>query len=265
MSSTSQNDTALRFRAFHTPGEPLVLTNIWDAITATSIASIPGTKALATASFAVAAAAGLADEDLDLTTLVRAASVISKVAAAHDLPLTVDLQDGYGTQLRDAVRQIIQLGAVGINLEDFSRESNSLYSTAQQCERIQIAMQVAKEEGVPDFVVNARTDALFAGGSVDEAIDRGKAYLAAGGFNIFIWGGPSRKGWNREEVARAAKALNGRLNVTLIHGRPGGLSVREIGELGVARISVGPALMRWSVEAIQGEAASIMGGVDGGW
>lgn len=260
MNPRSQNETALHFRALHIPGKPLILTNVWDAITAASIASLPGTKALATASFAVAAAAGLADEELDLITLLRAAIAISKVAIAYTLPLTVDLQDGFGQQLRDAVRQTIRLGAVGINLEDFSREVNGLYRIEEQCERIAISMDVAREEGVPDFVINARTDTLFTGGNVDEAIARGKAYLDAGAFNVFIWGGPSRQGWSRDEVVRASKALEGRLNVTLIHGRAGGLNVSEIRRLGVARISVGPALMRWSAEAIKGEAEIITDG-----
>ena len=253
-----QNTTAALFRSLHRPGHPLLLTNVWDAISASAIASLPGTTALATASFAVAAAAGLADDDLDLPTLLRAASAIGKVAATHSLPLTVDLQDGFGAQLVDAVREAIKLGAVGINLEDFGREIGALYSVEEQCERIRQVVKVANELGVPKFVVNARTDALFTGGTVEEAITRGKAYLEAGAFNVFIWGGPKREGWGRHDVKRAAQALGGRLNVTLIHGRKGGLSVGEIAELGVARISVGPALMRWSIEALKGEAGGIL-------
>ncbi|KAF1924310.1 Phosphoenolpyruvate/pyruvate domain-containing protein [Didymella exigua CBS 183.55] len=258
MSSQSQNDTAKHFRTLHVPGKPLMLTNVWDAITANTIASLPGTKALATASFAIAAAAGLSDDDLDLDTNLRAVRIIAKVAAAHSLPLSVDFQDGFGADLEDGVRAVIELGAVGINLEDFGRETDGLYSTEAQCERIRKVLAVAREQGVPDFVVNARTDALFAGRDVDEAIQRGTAYLGAGAFNVFIWGGPTRQGWKREEVRRASEALGGRLNVILIRGKTGGLSVSEIGELGVARISVGPALMRWSAERIGEEAERIL-------
>jgi 2-methylisocitrate lyase-like PEP mutase family enzyme len=258
MNGKNQNTTAAFFRSLHQPGNPLLLTNVWDAISASAIVSLPGTTALATASFAVAAAAGLADDDLDLPTLLRAASAIGRVAATHSLPLTVDLQDGFGAQLVDAVREVIKLGAVGINLEDFGRDISALYSVEEQCERIQRVVRVASELGVPDFVVNARTDALFTGGNVDEAIARGKAYFEAGTFNVFIWGGPKKEGWGRHDVKRAAKALGGRLNVTLIHGREGGLSVGEIAELGVARISVGPALMRWSIEALKGEVGRIL-------
>lgn len=258
MSPQSQNDTAKYFRSLHVPGNPLVLTNVWDAITATAIVSLSGTKALATASFAIAAAAGLSDDDLNLDTNLRAAGIIAQVAAAHNLPLTVDFQDGFGPQLEDGVRAVIRLGAVGINLEDFGREIGGLYSIEQQCERIRKVMSVAKEQGVPDFVVNARTDALFLGEGVDEAIERGKAFLEAGAFNVFIWGGPTRQGWKREEVKKASEALDGMLNVILIIGKMGGMNVSEIRELGVARISIGPALMRWSVERFGEEAKRIL-------
>jgi 2-methylisocitrate lyase-like PEP mutase family enzyme len=94
------------------------LTNVWDAISANAIADLPGTKALATASAAIAAASGLSDDDLTLTVNMRAVESIAKVAAAHNLPLTVDLQDGFGDELEEAVRRVIELGGVGINLED---------------------------------------------------------------------------------------------------------------------------------------------------
>ncbi len=258
MASPSQNDLAKRFRALHIPGDPLILTNVWDAITATAIASLPQTKALATASFAVAAAAGLSDDDLDLTTNLRAASVISKVAAQHNLPLTVDFQDGFGRDLEEGIRQLIRLGAVGINLEDLGREIGDLYTPDQQCERIRTVLRIAAEENVPDFAVNARTDAFFAGRGLEDAVQRGKVYLEAGACNVFIWGGAARKGWSGEEVKYAVGELGGRLNVSLVHGRSGGLTVQQIKELGVARISVGPALMRWGVEQIKGEAGRIL-------
>lgn len=263
-STQKQNALALRLRALHVPGNPLILTNIWDAITASSIASLPQTRALATASYAVAAAAGLADDDLDLATNLRAAAAIAPVAAAHDLPLTVDFQDGLGAQLEEGVRALLRMGVVGINLEDLGREVDGLYGVEAQCGRIERVMKVAREEGVENFVVNARTDALFAGDGLEDAVARGQAYLEAGAFNVFIWGGPSRGGWRGEEVKRAVQALDGRLNVTLVWGREGGLSVREITELGVARISVGPALMRWSVEALKGEAKMIHDGEGSG-
>jgi 2-methylisocitrate lyase-like PEP mutase family enzyme len=260
MSTQSQNDVAKHFRSLHVPGNPIVLTNVWDAITANAIASLPATKALATASFAIAAAAGLPDDNLTLDVNLRGVASIAKVAAAHNLPLTADFQDGYGEALEEGVRSVIKLGAVGINLEDYDRTTNDLYPVEEQCARIKKAMAVAIEEGVPDFVVNARTDALFIGSSssVSSAISRAQAYLAAGAFNTFIWGGPSRQGWSRNDVEKAAQALSGRLNVLLARGKADGLNVKEVGELGVCRISLGPGLMKRVVEGVVEEAGSIL-------
>jgi 2-methylisocitrate lyase-like PEP mutase family enzyme len=256
---SAQNILARHFKSLHNPGHPLVLTNIWDCITATAIASLPNTRALATASYAIAAAAGLADDDLDLDTNIAAVRAIARVAASHNLPLTVDLQDGYGENLEEAITRVIDAGAVGINLEDSAREKNGLYSVSEACERIKRVVTVAAKMGVPDFVVNARTDALFTSESgLDDAITRGKAYLDAGAFNVFIWGGPARKGWGGEEVKRASEALGGRLNVILIRMDGEGLSVRELGEIGVARISVGPQLMKYAMKMVEEEAGRIL-------
>jgi 2-methylisocitrate lyase-like PEP mutase family enzyme len=257
---STQNSTAKAFKALHQPGTPLILTNIWDAITAEQVALLPGTKALATASAAIAAAAGLADENLTLDVNLRAIAAIASVANQHSKPLTVDFQDGFAEQLEDGVRAVIHMGAVGINLEDFAREKNALYTISEAQSRIRRVLKVAGEEGVPDFVVNARTDALFAGGDVDDAIERGTAYLKAGASNVFIWGGPARKGWSREEVEKATKALGGRLNVILVRMKPGGLTVKELSEIGVARISVGPQLMKMTAGAVGEEASRILNG-----
>ncbi|KAF2829433.1 PEP phosphonomutase-like protein [Ophiobolus disseminans] len=260
MASSPQNQLAQSLKALHNPGNPLILTNVWDAITANAIASLPSTKALATASYAIAAAAGLHDDDLTLETNLRAATAIAGVAKVHNLPLSVDFMDGFGAQLEEGVKRVIELGAVGINLEDFGREVGGLYSVDEASERVRRVLRVAKECGVPDFVVNARTDALFAGEGLEDAIVRGKAYLDAGASNIFIWGGPQRRGWGRAEVKKAVDALDGKVNVILIRMMAGGLSVGELREIGVARISVGPQLMLRTVEMVKREAVGILDG-----
>ena len=260
MSSQPLNTQAQRLRALHTPGKPLVLTNVWDAISANAIAALPGTKALATASAAIAAASDLSDDDLTLTVNMRAAESIAKVAATHNLPLTVDLQDGFGNELEEAVRRVIELGGVGINLEDYGREIDGLYGVEEQCSRIRRVMVVARDSGVPDFVINARSDALFAGGGIEDVIKRGKAYLDAGAWNVFVWGGPSRKGWGRDEVEKVCRAFDGRLNVILDIMSGNGLAIRDLEDIGVARISVGPQLMRRAAVLLAGEAQKILDG-----
>lgn len=256
----TQNDMAKAFKALHRPGNPLILTNVWDAISAEAVACLPETKALATASAAIAQAAALADDDLTLDVNLRAISAVAKIAKQYNKPLTVDFQDGFGEQLEEGIRQVIRFGAVGINLEDLAREKDDLYTIEEAQDRIRRVMAVAQTEGVPDFVVNARTDSLFAGQGIDEAVARGRAYLDAGAANVFMWGGPARKGWGRAEVERATQAMDGRLNVILVRMKPDGLSIKELSEIGVARISVGPQLMRRTVGAITEEAKRILGG-----
>ncbi|RYP39697.1 hypothetical protein DL767_002078 [Monosporascus sp. MG133] len=260
---STQNDLALRLKSLHEPGNPLIITNVWDAISAKTVAQLPNTKALATASFAVAAAAGIEDQELTLDINLRAVEAVSKVAKAFNLPLTVDFQDGFGDQLEAGVRKAIRLGAVGINLEDFGRElgeKGDLYPISEAQDRIRKVLKVAADEGIPDFVINARTDVLLAGKTIDDAIERGKAFLEVGATNVFIWGGRERGGMKREEVEKAAKALGGKLNVSLVRLVPGGLTVKELSEIGVARISVGPQLMLRSAPAVGVEAAKILAG-----
>ena len=138
--------------------------------------------------------------------------------------------------------RVIQLGAVGINLEDADKETGTMYSIDEASERIQRVVKQAVDGGVPDFVVNARCDVLLHDGSLEDAISRGQAYLAAGAANVFVWGGGKRGGITRAEVVRLVEAFEGRLNVMVRLGGKDGLSVAELREIGVARCSVGPAL-----------------------
>ncbi|KAF2739094.1 PEP phosphonomutase-like protein [Polyplosphaeria fusca] len=259
-----QNELAKAFKSLHVPGDPIVLANTWDAITAKAIGSLPETKALATASFAVAAAAGLEDEELTLEVNLTAIRAIAKVAKALNKPLTADFQDGFGDKLEDGIREVVRAGVVGINLEDFGRElgeRGELYPVEVAQDRIRRVMKVAADQGVPDFVINARTDALLVGKPISEAIERGKAFLEAGASNVFIWGGRERGGTTRAEVEEASKALNGKLNVSMMRMAPGGLSLKELKEIGVARISVGPQIMRKTQVFVAEEAKKILDGV----
>ncbi|KAF2743380.1 PEP phosphonomutase-like protein [Sporormia fimetaria CBS 119925] len=258
-SPNSRNTLALTLKSLHQPGTPLLLTNIWSALSATAIAPLPQTRAMATASAAVASSYNLTDDDLTLELNLQAVRLIAPIAQAHGKPLTVDFQDGYGDRLEEGIRELIAAGAVGCNLEDWGREvegaegKGGLYEIERACERIRRVLATAREMGVPDFVVNARTDALLAGCSIDEAIARGKAYLDAGAHNVFIWGGSKRGGMSGEEVKKAVEGLDGQLNVSLKLGVEGALSVKELGEMGVARISVGPRLLMRAMEMVSEE------------
>ncbi|KAF9137675.1 hypothetical protein BG015_002645 [Linnemannia schmuckeri] len=257
MNFSSQNSVAAHFRSLHKPGQPLILGNVYDASTASIVASLPVTKAIATASFAIAALEGVHDDDLTQDQNLAAIKKIAAVVLPKNLPLTVDLQDGYD-DIQETIRQVIALGAVGCNLEDVNSKSQTLRTLEDAVHRIKLAMEAARETGVPDFTINARTDMLGHGGSIEDAIERGKAFLAAGANTVFVWGGPSGRGVTKDEVVRLVDAFEGRLNVILRFGE-GFLSVAELREIGVARISVGPGLYRAAMTAFKHAAEGLLG------
>jgi 2-methylisocitrate lyase-like PEP mutase family enzyme len=258
MEPSTQNRVAHHFRSIHVPGDPLILANVYDAATAKAIISNPNAKAVATASYAIAATYGVDDDDMTLEQNLAAIAKIASVVLPSGLPLTADLQDGYD-DVAKTVREAIRLGVVGCNLEDVVCKAGKLRSLEDAVSRIELALQAATEAGVPNFAVNARTDVLGYGGSVEDAVARGKAYLAAGANTVFVWGGPSGRGVSSEEVKRLAEAFEGRLNVKL-NIRPGFATVKDLRELGVARISVGPELFHKALTAYKDAANRLLEG-----
>lgn len=136
------------FRSLHKSGYPLVLANVYDILSARAVAPLSPCHAIATASYSVAMALGTNDDDLTLEQNIAAARQIGRVAAEHSKPFTVDLQDGYGNRLEEAIGQVIEAGAVGVNLEDYDREANSLYSPDMAAARVKRALEAAAKAGV---------------------------------------------------------------------------------------------------------------------
>ncbi|KAI9894290.1 MAG: hypothetical protein M1814_004144 [Vezdaea aestivalis] len=217
------NTRAKQLKDMHKPGQPLILLNVYDQLSARTIIPLPQIRAVATASYAIAATAGLDDEALTLEDNIAAIREISPIAYEAGKPLTVDIQDGYGERLDEAISAVIQAGAVGINLEDYSRHARRLYSVEEAVRRIKRALEKADSMGVPDFVVNARTDVLLEGGGVEDAVARGKTYLEAGATTAFVWGGLKRGGVTMDEVVQLTEGLRGRINVSM--KLDGGLTV----------------------------------------
>ncbi|KAI0972943.1 Phosphoenolpyruvate/pyruvate domain-containing protein [Xylaria arbuscula] len=241
---------------YQRPNNPVVFANVWDAISARAVAELPTSEALATASFAIARAAGLSDEKLTLDVNLAAVRNIASVAAEFKKPLTVDIQDAYGPELETAINALVDLDVAGINLEDCALSTGDLYDVDEASSRIERVFDVARQRGVPDFVVNARCDALVKGLDLDEVLSRGKRYLAAGATSIFVWGG--KRGVSATEVKRLVTEFDGRLAV-LATMTPSGLSVQQLAEIGVARISVGPTLMFATLKTLQDEAKKLLG------
>jgi 2-methylisocitrate lyase-like PEP mutase family enzyme len=263
MSVHADNAQAQSFKSLHVPGKPLLLANIYDPATARTVASLPGCKALATASVAIALANNSSDDDLDLDTQFAAVREIAVVAREAGKPLTVDLQDGYGEKLEEAVRGMIALGVVGINLEDSDQKTHTVMDDAVAVQRIKRALVAAAEVGVPDFVVNARSDSFLRGGTLDESIRRGKLYLDAGATTVYIIGGSRQIG--REDVKKMVDSLQGRVNVGTILPKPGGstetLTSKHLADLGVARVSIGPQLYFATMDAAKKVATKVFEGV----
>ncbi|KAI0539341.1 Phosphoenolpyruvate/pyruvate domain-containing protein [Xylaria digitata] len=253
---TTRNATTNASKALHQrPHNPLVLVNVWDIISARAVAELRSSKALATTSFSVARADGLSDEQLTLDANLAAVRGIASVAAEFNKPLTVDIQDAYGPDLEIAINALIDLDVVGINLEDCEL-ATGLYGIDEASSRIERVLEIARRRGVPDFVVNARCDALVKGLSLDEVLSRGKKYLAAGATTVFVWGG--QRGVSRNEVEWMVKEFDGRLAVLAVI-TPGGLSVEQLAEIGVARISIGPSLMFVVLKTLHDEARKLLG------
>ena len=242
-------ERAQLLRQLHTDSELLVLVNVWDVVTAKTVAAAPGCRAIATASHAIAASFGYPDgEQIPVDTML---DMVGRIAAAVDLPVTADLEAGYGNP-GETVRRAIGLGVVGANIED------QMKPLAAAVEAVEAVVRAAGEEGVP-FVLNARTDAFALPSDRDrgeimaDAIERGRAFLDAGADCVFV---PGRLD---AEMIRALVEGIGDRKVSVI-AIPGSPSQSELAALGVARISYGPQPQRLALKALAGAAAQILGG-----
>lgn len=223
-------------RALHVPGRPLLLLNAWDAASAVVVARA-GAPAIATTSAGAANALGHADgQRLTRNEMLAAVAVI---AAAVDLPVTADMEAGYGNEPEDAAATaagVVAVGAVGLNLEDTCDDCGEpLLPIERFVAKIAAVRVVGTETGVP-LVLNARTD-VFLGAIGDpatrlgRAVERGRAYLDAGADCIFVPGvaDPS-------QIAALVDGIGGPISVL---AGPGSPTIAELAALGVARISVG--------------------------
>jgi len=253
------NQLARRLKSFHIPGQPLILTNVYDGCTARLIASIPSTKALATASFAIASSLGIDDSTMslgdNLIGVSRVAIGLRSAGKADALPLSADLMDGYADPA-ETVRQAIKLGVVGCNIEDVdnSVQPPRLRTLEEARSRIADAVRGAREAGVPDFVVNARTDVLGFEGTIDDVVERGQAYLESGATTVFVWGVMKRV-ITEKEVREMVNRLDGKLAVLAQ-----GLTLEVLQQCGVSRISIGPTLLLKALKFMENEATAILEG-----
>ena len=242
MSIESQAALAERLRAMHhAPLAPLILPNAWDAASARIIEQA-GFPAIATTSAGVAWSLGYPDgERMSRATMLAA---VGRIAARVRVPVTADLEAGYGPGPEDAAATAtgaIEAGAVGFNFEDATDDpAQPLFAMSQQVERIQAARQAGAAAGVP-LVINARTDVYLAQvGAPDtrfaETVRRLAAYRDAGADCLFAPGLS-----DAATIGALVRELGAPLNIL---AGPHSPPVRELAALGVARISLGGAVMR---------------------
>ena len=240
---------ATELQRLHHDPDLLLLVNVWDVITARTVADVPGTKALATASHSIAAAHGYPDgEQIPRDLMIEA---VGRIAAAVDLPVTADLEAGYGDP-GGTIERAIDVGVVGANLED------RLRPLPDAVRAVADAVAAGERAGIP-FVLNARTDAFLRAGDQEpdavltDAIERGRAYLDAGAATFFA---PGRL--DERTVGALVEALGERrVNVIAV---PGSLPLETLQRLGVARVSYGPWSQNVALTALADLAAGVREG-----
>ncbi|MGP4806383.1 isocitrate lyase/PEP mutase family protein [Agrobacterium cavarae] len=250
----SQIEKARHFRSFHVPYNPLFLYNIWDAGSAKAVESA-GSKAVATSSWSVAAAHGYEDgEQLPLEDML---ATVARIAKSVELPVTVDFEGGYAADpetVGQNVRRLLELGIVGFNFEDQIVDGPGLYSVEDQVSRIRAARRAADSLGVPAFI-NARTDVFLKADRevaqadlVEEALLREKAYASAGADGFFVPGLI-----DTVLIRQVCEAATLPVNIMTTSA----LEIRKFADLGVARISLGPAPYIVLMSTVEKEANAL--------
>lgn len=256
-----QLEKARAFARLHVPGAPLVLFNVWDPGSARAVAGA-GARALATGSHPVANAHGY--EDGEKMPLDLALANLERIVGAVDLPVSVDLEAGYGADpagVSETITRALATGAVGCNLEDRVIGTPGLYSVEESAARVGAARAAADRFGIP-FFVNARTDLFLVTPAaeqndavVDAALERAAAWAAAGADGLFVPG--------LADEARIARLCAASPLPVNLFARPDGPSLVRLAELGAARISHGPIPWRLAMHALAEAARAAHGAFPG--
>jgi 2-methylisocitrate lyase-like PEP mutase family enzyme len=241
MTSLSQKDRAEQFRRLHNGPEILVLPNAWDAASSRILEQV-GFRAVATTSSGVAVALGYADgEQISREMLVETVARITRVITC---PLTVDIESGFGTNIDEVlqtVKMLITAGAVGINIEDSTKQDvPTLVDIAFQTDLIKAIRELASAMDVP-LVINARTDTFLlqvgdTAEQFEQAVQRANAYRQAGADCLY-----PIMARDTNIIRDLVKAIDGPVNIL---ARPGAPTIPELAQLGVARVTFGGGLTR---------------------
>ena len=229
------------FRALHRgrlPGDPLVLPGPWDAVSA-RVCAEAGFPALATPSAGVAASLGHEDGSTPAEEMFAA---VTRIVRAVDVPVSADVEGGYGLAPKELVERLLETGAVGCNLED--SHQGVLKDPREHADWLAEVRAAAGDQ----LFVNARVDTFIRGeADPDRAIERATLYVAAGADCVYPIGAPA------DVLPLLRSGIRGPVNV---HGTLDGKgpSPTELGELGATRVTFGPGLQRWAALALRGMA-----------
>jgi 2-methylisocitrate lyase-like PEP mutase family enzyme len=245
--TADRNEKAAVLRALHRRGQPLILPNAWDAASARLFVAA-GFPAVATSSGAVAAALGYGDgQQMPVAEMLAA---VARIARAVSVPVSADIEAGYGLEAGMLVDRLLAAGAAGCNLEDSDPRSHELVPVDEQAQRLTAVRAAAG----PALVINARIDVfLRKAGGMDDAVHRAERYLAAGADCVFPIFAPA------EAIGPLAARIPGPMNVLYHPGMPG---FARLAALGVARVSFGSGLQRAAHAAVERLAARLQAGED---
>ncbi|WP_328519181.1 isocitrate lyase/PEP mutase family protein [Kribbella sp. NBC_00359] len=230
--------TAELFRALHHGGTPLILPNAWDPVSARIIAEA-GYPAVATSSGAVARVLGY--DDGQLTPPAEMFTAVARIVRAVDVPVTADMEAGYGLPAKEFVDRLLETGAVGCNLED--SVGGRLTDPARQADYL---AEVRAAAGA-DLVINARIDTFVRpgadkAGAVDDAVRRGREYRRAGADCVYPIMAPT------DQLAAVVEGVGGPVNA---HAAPGGPTAAELVGAGATRISYGTSLHKHLMDSLR--------------
>lgn len=241
MDKRSQKEKAEVLLSLHKRGNLLILPNIWDPIGA-RILEAKGYSAVATASASVSASLGYQDgEKIKRSTLI---DLLGRIARSVDVPVTADIETGYGESLSElelTAQQVIESGVVGVNIEDRLEKGGGLRAVEEQCQRLSTFRQIADRRGV-HLVINARVDSFVspsfpnAESAMEEAVMRARAYAEAGADCIY----PIGPG-DEATVRRLRERIESPINIL---GSPTAAPLPILREIGINRVSFGPFVFR---------------------
>jgi 2-methylisocitrate lyase-like PEP mutase family enzyme len=242
-------------RSLHRPGDPLVLPNAWDVVTARAVVEA-GFPVVATTSWGVAEALGYEDQERAPADEMLAAA--ARISSGVEVPVTVDAEAGYGMGPVELVASLRAAGAAGCNLEDTDHTAGGLRDPDKQAEWLRAVREAASAEGYP-LVINARVDVFEApweadasasqGGLVEDAVRRAHAYIEAGVdcvYPILLW--------ETEPLRHFMSEVRGPVNIAAIEQAP---SIADLAALGVARVSWGPLLYWGAIARFKKQLASL--------